>query len=101
MLRFKSFMKLLNRNIFQPARFAAGWSKGTFRFEAVYPVFTVGGPKKALFWALGGPGPIRKRQFGSTRKPQMKMCPGGKTNQIKVPVEPLEAVLVPRVTFMF
>ena len=36
-------------------------------FEPVYPVFCVGGPKRALlalFWAPGGRGPIRKRQFG-------------------------------------
>ena len=40
-------------------------------FEPVYPVFCVGGPKRALlalFWAPGGQGPIRKRQFGRHAK---------------------------------
>ena len=27
------------------------------------PFFCVGGPKRALFWAPGGQGPIQKRQF--------------------------------------
>ena len=68
----------LNRNIFQPARFAAGWSKGTFRFEAVYPVFTVGGPKRALL-ALFGPRRVQGRSenanLAATQKPQMKLGP--------------------------
>merc|ERR1739840_9221 len=45
-----------------------GWNERNFGgFEPVYPVFHVGGPKRAilaLFWVPGGPGPIRKRQFG-------------------------------------
>ena len=49
-----------------------GWNERNFGgFEPVYPVFHVGGPKRAilaLFWAPGGPGPIRKRQFGRHAK---------------------------------
>ena len=40
-------------------------------FEPVYPVFCVGGPKRALlalFWAPGGQGPIRKHQIGRHAK---------------------------------
>ena len=49
-----------------------GWNERNFgAVAAVYPVFHVGGPKRAilaLFWAPGGPGPIRKRQFGRHAK---------------------------------
>ena len=46
-----------------------GWNERNFGgFEPVYPVFHVGGPKRALFWAPGGPGPIRKRQFSRHAK---------------------------------
>ena len=49
-----------------------GWNERNFgAVAAVYPVFHVGGPERAilaLFWAPGGPGPIRKRQFGRHAK---------------------------------